>query len=120
MSTRRNTRKPVARNAIEPAIQDEFHLLPSEDDADFQKLIDSYYYHYSPATPEAAACVDQLIQYEWLLRRYRIQHTQLQWHIDNAIHAFRQALDSLHKVRGDPPSPDPIPDDTVPLPHLIN
>ena len=52
-------------------------VLPYENLADLELLIDEYYRHHRPATPEARALVDDLIHCEWSLRRLHNAETQM-------------------------------------------
>jgi hypothetical protein len=67
-------------NALKTGIHAKSLLLPSEKLADLEQLIDEYYSHHTPATPEARALVDDLIYAEWLKRRLRAAETQLWAH----------------------------------------
>jgi hypothetical protein len=70
-------------NALKTGIHAKSLLLPSEKLADLEQLIDEYYQHHHPATPDARALVDDLIYTEWLKRRLRAAETQL-WAYDNS------------------------------------
>jgi hypothetical protein len=67
-------------NALKTGIHAKSLLLPSEKLADLEQLIEEYYSHHTPATPEARALVDDLIYAEWLKRRLRAAETQLWAH----------------------------------------
>jgi len=57
-------------------------LLPSENLADLEQLIDEWYRRHNPATPEARSLVDDLIYGEWIKRRLRAAETQI-WAYDH-------------------------------------
>ena len=67
-------------NALKTGIHAKSLLLPSEKLADLEHLIEEYYNHHNPTTPEARALVDDLIYGEWLKRRLRTAETQLWAH----------------------------------------
>ncbi|MGD0776176.1 MAG: hypothetical protein ABSC05_25450 [Candidatus Solibacter sp.] len=69
-------------NALKTGIHAKSLVLPSEKLADLQLLIDEYYQHHHPTTPEARALIDELIRCEWLQRRLHTAETQL-WAFDN-------------------------------------
>ena len=69
-------------NALKTGIHAKSLVLPSEKLADLEQLIDEYYHHHNPASPEARALVDDLIHCEWLLRRLRAAETQM-WAYDH-------------------------------------
>src|ERR1035441_7441650 len=69
-------------NALKTGIHAKSLVLPSEKLADLELLIDEYYQHHHPTTPEARALVDDLIYCEWLQRRLRAAETQL-WAFDH-------------------------------------
>src|SRR6516162_8220749 len=69
-------------NALKTGIHAKSLLLPSEKLADLEQLIEEYYNHHNPTTPEARALVDDLIYGEWLKRRLRAAETQL-WAYDH-------------------------------------
>ena len=68
-------------NALKTGIHAKSLLLPSEKLADLQLLIDEYYQHHHPTSPEARALIDELIRCEWLQRRLHTAETQL-WAFD--------------------------------------
>ena len=71
-------------NALKTGIHAESLVLPSENLAGLDELIDDYYQHHHPATPDTRALVDELIHCEWLLRRLRVAETQAwQYQSDN-------------------------------------
>jgi len=57
-------------------------LLPSENLADLEQLIDEWYRRHNPASPEARSLVDDLIYGEWIKRRLRAAETQI-WAYDH-------------------------------------
>ena len=69
-------------NALKSGIHAKSLLLPSEKLADLELLIEEYYNHHNPTTPEARALVDDLIYGEWLKRRLRAAETQI-WAYDH-------------------------------------
>src|ERR1035441_6743343 len=71
-------------NAVKTGIHAESLVLPSENLAGLDELIDDYYQHHHPATPDTRALVDELINSEWLPRPVRAAETQAwQYHSDN-------------------------------------
>src|ERR1035438_1065664 len=69
-------------NALKTGIHAKSLVLPSEKLADLELLIDEYYQHRLPASPEARALLDDLIRCEWLQRRLHTAETQF-WAFDN-------------------------------------
>src|ERR1035437_9071089 len=69
-------------NALKTGIHAKSLLLPSENQADLDQLIDEYYQSHRPTSPEARLFVDELIHCEWTLRRLRAAETQL-WQYQN-------------------------------------
>ena len=69
-------------NALKTGIHAKSLVLPTEKLADLELLIDEYYQHHHPTSPEARALVDDLIRCEWLQRRLHKAETQL-WAFDN-------------------------------------
>src|ERR1022692_1208833 len=69
-------------NALKTGIHAKSLVLPSEKLADLELLIDEYYQHHNPASPEARALLDDLIRCEWLQRRLHTAETQF-WAFDN-------------------------------------
>jgi hypothetical protein len=74
-------------NALKTGIYAESLILPHENVAALEQLIDEYYHRHHPTTPEARALIDDLIYGEWLKRRLRAAETQL-WAYDHK-HEFR-------------------------------
>ena len=64
-------------NALKTGIHAKSLVLPSEKVADLQQLIDEFYQHHHPASPEARVLLDDLIRCEWTLRRLGVAETQL-------------------------------------------
>jgi len=63
-------------NAFKTGIHAKSLILPSEKLADLEELIEEYYQHHQPASPEARLLVDDLITCEWTLRRLGAAETQ--------------------------------------------
>ena len=63
-------------NALKTGIHAESLVLPSENLAELDQLIEDYYHHHHPANPDTRAFVDELIHCEWMLRRLRAAETQ--------------------------------------------
>jgi len=69
-------------NALKTGIHAKSLVLPSEKLADLEQLIEDYYRHHRPASPDACSFVDDLIYCEWTLRRLRLAETQM-WQYQN-------------------------------------
>ncbi len=63
-------------NALKTGIHAKSLILPTEKLADLEELIEEYYRHHQPASPEARLLVDDLITCEWTLRRLGAAETQ--------------------------------------------
>src|ERR1019366_3127569 len=63
-------------NALKTGIHAKALVLPTEKLADLEELIEEYYRHHQPASPEARLLVDDLITCEWTLRRLGAAETQ--------------------------------------------
>ena len=63
-------------NALKSGIHAKSLILPTEKLADLEELIEAYYRHHQPASPEARLLVDDLITCEWTLRRLGAAETQ--------------------------------------------
>ena len=63
-------------NAVKTGIHAKSLILPTEKLADLEELIEEYYRHHQPASPEARLLVDDLITCEWTLRRLGAAETQ--------------------------------------------
>ena len=66
-----------SQNALKTGIHARSLVLSYENLADLELLIDEYYRHHRPATPEARALVDDLIHCEWSMRRLHNAETQM-------------------------------------------
>ena len=64
-------------NALKTGIHAKSLVLPTENLADLQQLIDEFYQSHRPASPEARVLLDDLIRCEWTLRRLAVAETQL-------------------------------------------
>jgi hypothetical protein len=64
-------------NALKSGIHAKSIVLPSEKLADLEQLMEDYYQHHQPDSPEARLFLDEVIHCEWLLRRYRTAETQM-------------------------------------------
>jgi len=69
-------------NALKTGIYAQSLVLPSENLADLEQLIDEWYRRHNPTTPEARSLVDDLIYGEWIKRRLRAAETQI-WAYDH-------------------------------------
>jgi len=69
-------------NSLKTGIHAESLVLPCENAADLEQLIDECHHHHHPTTPEARSFVDDLIYCEWTLRRLRVAETQM-WQYQN-------------------------------------
>jgi hypothetical protein len=69
-------------NALKTGIYAQSLILPSENLADLEQLIDEWYQRYNPTTPEVRSLVDDLIYGEWIKRRLRAAETQI-WAYDH-------------------------------------
>jgi len=69
-------------NALKSGIHAKSLVLPSENLADLEQLIEDYYHRHDPDSPEARFYLDEVIHCEWLLRRYRTAETQM-WKYEN-------------------------------------
>jgi len=58
-----------AMNAFKTGLYAKSLVIPGENLADLQQLIDDYYRRYCPATPEQRGVLDDLIMCDWELRR---------------------------------------------------
>ncbi len=63
-------------NALKTGIHAKSLVLPSEKLADLEQLIEEYYDHHQPASPEARLLLDDLINCEWTLRRLHAAEAQ--------------------------------------------
>jgi hypothetical protein len=72
-------------NALKTGIHAKSLIVPTEKLADLELLIDEYYSHHHPASPEARCLLDDLIRCEWLLRRFDRAEAQM-WKYQNDNH----------------------------------
>ncbi len=63
-------------NGLKTGIHAKSLILPSEKLADLEQLIEEYYDHHQPASPEARLLLDDLIHCEWTLRRLHAAEAQ--------------------------------------------
>jgi hypothetical protein len=153
-ANRRNARKSTgptsvtgkaasSMNALKTGIHAKSLVLPSEDPAELEELVEESYRSFHPTTPEARSLVDEFIYCEWSLRRLRAAETQswrhqelnafdspkyplgysatshpttfskLQHRMDATRRARERALQSLKKLQAEA-APAPTPD---PLPE---
>jgi hypothetical protein len=77
-------------NALKTGIHAKSLILPSENLAALEQLIDEYFQRHRPASPEARLYVDDLIYCEWTLRRLRAAETQLYQYQDNDIYRDKE------------------------------
>ena len=74
-------------NALKTGLHAKSIVIPSEHAQDLQDLIDRYYTHHRPATPELCAILDDLIACEWELRRLIASEAKMwRFHIDDLWH----------------------------------
>src|SRR5260370_15697292 len=64
-------------NALKTGIHAKSLVLPTENVAELEELIDDCYRSLRPTTPEARCFVDDFIYCEWNLRRLRAAETQM-------------------------------------------
>ena len=69
-------------NSLKTGIHAKSLVLPSENLADLEQLIDECYHRHHPRLPEARTFLDDLIYCEWTLRRLRAAETQM-WQYQN-------------------------------------
>src|ERR1035438_7609173 len=69
-------------NSLKSGIHAKALLLPCENLAELQQLIEECYLHYHPANPEQRFYVDDLIRCEWTIRRLDNAETQT-WRYQN-------------------------------------
>ena len=67
-------------NSLKTGLHAKSMVLPFENLAEFQQLIDEYYHSHHPTTPEARCFIDDLIRCEWTLRRLDNTETQIVLH----------------------------------------
>ena len=66
-----------SQNALRHGLTSQTIVLPSEDPADFERLLDSYLEHFRPASPVAVDLVHELAAAKWRLNRLALIETQL-------------------------------------------
>ena len=69
-------------NALKTGIHAKSLVLPTEDPAELDELVEDSYRSFHPTTPEARSLVDEFIYCEWNLRRLRAAETQSWQHQD--------------------------------------
>ena len=69
-------------NALKTGIHAKSLVLPTEDPAELDELVEDSYRSFHPTTPEARSLVDEFIYCEWSLRRLRAAETQSWQHQD--------------------------------------
>lgn len=69
-------------NSLKTGIHAKSLVLPSENLADLEQLIEEFYRHHLPISPDARCFVDDLIRCEWTLRRLDNAETQM-WQYQN-------------------------------------
>src|SRR5450432_1864588 len=74
-------------NALKTGIYSKSLIIPGEDPADLNELIDEYYQRYLPFTPEQRDQLDILIRSTWTLRRLSVAETQV-W-VDDLARQYR-------------------------------
>ena len=67
-------------NSLQTGIHAKSLVLPSENLAELEQLIDESYRRHRPASPEARSFVDDFVYCEWSLRRLRAAETQMWRH----------------------------------------
>ena len=70
-------------NALKTGIHAKSLVLPTEDPAELDELVEDSYRSFHPTTPEARCLVDEFIYCEWSLRRLRAAETQSWQHQDH-------------------------------------
>jgi hypothetical protein len=70
-------------NALKTGIHAKSIVLPCENLAELQQLIDQCDHHYQPSTPEVRFFVDDLIRCEWTLRRLDNSEAQMYQYQNN-------------------------------------
>jgi len=85
-------------NALKTGIDARSQLIRGETQTALSELTAEYYSRFQPATPEQRLLVDNLIDCEWLLRRFRAVETQL-W--ENAMHVFDITLGLVYEEHCD-------------------
>ncbi len=70
-------------NALKTGIHAKSLVLPSENPAELDELVEDSYRSFHPTTPEARSLVDEFIYCEWSLRRLRAAETESWQHQDH-------------------------------------
>ena len=65
-------RAASSRNNFRHGFAGAFHLLPSEDEAEFQSLLTALRLEHQPATPTENILVDKMAQHFWLTKRAQL------------------------------------------------
>jgi hypothetical protein len=74
-------------NALKTGIHAKSLVLPTEDPAELDELVEDSYRSFNPTTPEARSLVDEFIYCEWNLRRLRAAETQSWQHQDHTAYS---------------------------------
>ena len=69
-------------NALKTGIHAKSLVLPTENSAELEELVEECYRSFHPTTPEARCLVDEFIYCEWNLRRLRAAETESWLHQD--------------------------------------
>ena len=64
-------------NALKTGIHAKSLVLPTEDPAELEELVEDSYRSFHPTTPDARSLVDEFIYCEWTLRRLRAAETRI-------------------------------------------
>jgi hypothetical protein len=70
-------------NALKTGIHAKSLVLPTENVAELEELVEECYRSFHPTTPEARSFVDEFIYCEWNLRRLRAAETESWQHQDH-------------------------------------
>ena len=74
-------------NALKTGIHAKSLVLPTEDPAELDELVEDSYRSFHPTTPEARSLVDEFIYCEWSLRRLRAAETESWQHQDHTAYS---------------------------------
>ena len=74
-------------NALKTGIHAKSLVLPTENPAELEELVEDSYRSFHPTTPEARSLVDEFIYCEWSLRRLRAAETQSWQHQDHTAYS---------------------------------
>jgi hypothetical protein len=91
-------------NALKTGIHAKSLVLPSENQAELEELIEDCYQSFRPATPEARIFVDDFIYCEWSLRRLRAAETEAWRYQDDNIFRGPEKYPLGHSVTQNPNS----------------